>query len=302
MSIFEILDTIQKQNQPKNPYELYYYINENPQSVYEINKNGFNCLTLTLSTYSKEVVQILLDIIQIAILSDKINDDVFSVLDKNGNNVYSTVLRIKNPKQRHERIEMLIKINIPIGIRDKNNDTPLHIACRNNDYYSAYLLTKNKFTRNINTLGKHHATPIFHTIININAELFELLLDYGAILKGKIEDIYIDYTYLIESQNNEKLTKVYNQFLKKEKKKQKQKLLREAKKKDIREKYKKLCQDISLTKEEELVKFAESVNINVKDPNSPEKIKSKEELCKLISQRVVIKMYFPNFSFRETYT
>jgi ankyrin repeat protein len=294
MSIFEILDTIQKQNQP-NPYELYYYISQNPQSIYEINKNGFNCLTLTLSTYSKGVVEILLDIIQILILSDKIKSDVFSGLDKNGNNVFSTVLRIKNPKQRHERLKILINMNIPIDLRDKNKDTPLHIACRYNDYNSADLLTKNKFTRKINTLGKHDVTPIFHTIINKNVELFELLLKYGAILKGQVENKYIDYTYLIKSQNNEKLTKVYNQFLKKENKRQKQKLIREAKKKDIREKYKKLCQNLDKTKEEELVNFAESININVKN-------KSKQELCKLISQRVVMKMYFPHFSFSETYT
>lgn len=292
MSIFEILDAIQKQSQPKNPYELYYYINQNPQSVYQTNKNGFNCLTLTLSTYSKEVVQILLDIIQILILSNKLENNVFSTLDANDNNVYSTVLRVKNPKQRHDRLEILINMDIPIDIRDKYNDTPLHIACRYNDYYSVYLLTKNKFTRKINTLGKHHVTPIFHTIINKNVELFELLLDYGAILKGKIEDRYIDFTYLIESQNNEKLTKVYNQFLKKENKRQKQKLQREAKKKDIREKYKKLCQNLDKTKEEELIKFAKSINVNIKT-------KSKEEICKLISQRVVMKMYFPNFSFSE---
>jgi ankyrin repeat protein len=302
MSIFKILDTIQKQNQPKNPYELYYYISQNPQSVYQTNKKGFNCLTLTLSTYSKEVVQILLDIIQILILSNKIKSDVFSVLDKNGNNVYSTVLKIKNLKQRHERLEILIKMDIPIDIRDTHKDTPLHIACRYNDYNSANLLTKNKFTRKINTIGNHDATPIFHTIINKNVELFKLLIDCGAILKGTVEDKYIDYTYLIQSQNNEKLTKVYNQFLKKENKRQKQKLIREAKKKDIRNKYKKLCQDLNKTKEQELIKFAESININVKDNQDPRKIKSKQELCKLISQRVVMKMYFPHFPFREVYT
>jgi ankyrin repeat protein len=303
MSIFEIINDLQKQELPKNPYPLYYYLLQNPDELIKTNKKGFNLLTLTLSSYSKNVVEILLDIISILILSNKIDKTIFQTLDKNGNNIFSTVLRIKSDKQRHDRLETLLKLNIEDYnlIRDKNNDTPLHIACRYSDYYSVYLLTNRKFTRKVNTLGKNKVTPVYYAIINKNIGMFEYLLDIGAILKGIIEEKEFDYIPLIYEQNDKRLEKTYEKFLKKQNKRKKQKLIRELKKKDVREKYKQLCQDLQKTNLNDLVKYARSINIKIYDDKT-QQIKPKQELCQSISQRVLIKEYFPNFSFSESYT
>lgn len=301
MSIFKILEDLQLQKRPKNPYQLYYYLNKHPEKITtEINDKGFNCLTHTLSNYSSEVVEILLDTIQLLILSNKAPESVFETLDNKGNNVFSVVLRITNKDQRHSRLKMLIKIGVEPTIRDKNDDTPLHIACRYNDFFSVYLLTRNKFTTRVNTLGKNKVTPIYYSIINKNVELFDLLLELGAILEGTVEGKDINYIPLIYEQNDKRLEKTYEKFAKKQTKRQKQKIQREFKKKDIREKYKKLCQNLEKTDYNDLIKYARSINIGVYDDTLH--LKPKEEICKSISQRVLIKEYFPNFSFSESYS
>ena len=313
-NVFALLDELDKESGMKNPYQLYYHLSTTPSDFSKYNDEGFNVFTWALSQYSKDIFDILDDIYNISVANGKVPDDIINNLDKNGNNIFSIVLRINPVEKRHKTLNMLLQKNFDQEMRDGSDDTPLHIAARRNDLYSIFLLTHNTFI-SINTVGKNNRTPIYYAIKNQNEIMFEYLLERGA--KIKDTGMNINYEGLIYETKNKKLIDSYQKNEKLKIKRLSQKEKRDKKKRDIRVKYKLLCEKIESSPLNEIVKFAKTLNIKIhsegeiegeshadtwisflQDDEKTIPIK-KEDLCKKISQKLLIKQYFPNFSFRD---
>ena len=182
-NVFALLDELDKESGMKNPYQLYYHLSTTPSDFSKYNDEGFNVFTWALSQYSKDIFDILDDIYNISVANGKVPDDIINNLDKNGNNIFSIVLRINPVEKRHKTLNMLLQKNFDQEMRDGSDDTPLHIAARRNDLYSIFLLTHNTFI-SINTVGKNNRTPIYYAIKNQN-EIKEWILNHNLLEKLK---------------------------------------------------------------------------------------------------------------------
>jgi ankyrin repeat protein len=68
-----------------------------------------------------------------------------------------------------------------VNTANKYGDTPLLLACKNNNTKLINLLLKNGAKKSINSPDKYKATPIYWAIKNQNKKLEELLTSKGAI-------------------------------------------------------------------------------------------------------------------------
>jgi ankyrin repeat protein/uncharacterized caspase-like protein len=97
-------------------------------------------------------------------------------------------------------LQLLLKKNDLINLKDNNNRTPLNLASLRNNFIHTKILYKNG--GRINTFDKHKANPLNYAVFNQNKSMVKFLIEKGAKINTKFTQKDSMFLEMVKKSNN----------------------------------------------------------------------------------------------------